>query len=56
MGTLLKKSRGYAVSALPFLTVDVFTETRFGRNALAVVTGDDALDGETMQAITPSSI
>ncbi|MEP7004508.1 MAG: PhzF family phenazine biosynthesis protein [Sphingomonas bacterium] len=36
---------------LQFFTVDVFTETRFGGNPLAVVTGADALDSETMQAL-----
>ncbi len=39
------------MSVLPFSTVDVFTNTRFGGNPLAVVTGGDALASETMQAI-----
>jgi len=39
------------MSVLPFSTVDVFTDTRFGGNPLAVVTGGDALNSETMQAI-----
>jgi len=34
-----------------FSTVDVFTQTRFGGNPLAVVTGADALDAATMQAL-----
>jgi trans-2,3-dihydro-3-hydroxyanthranilate isomerase len=36
---------------LPFFTVDVFTETRFGGNPLAVVMGGEALDDATMQAL-----
>ena len=36
---------------LPFFTVDVFTNARFGGNPLAVVMGGDALDDATMQAI-----
>ena len=39
------------MSILSFSTVDVFTDKRFGGNPLAVVTGGDALDSETMQAI-----
>ncbi|MBU2532329.1 MAG: PhzF family phenazine biosynthesis protein [Alphaproteobacteria bacterium] len=34
-----------------FHTLDVFTDTRFGGNPLAVVHGADGLSGETMQAI-----
>jgi trans-2,3-dihydro-3-hydroxyanthranilate isomerase len=37
--------------SLPFATVDVFTQTRFGGNPLAVVMDGDALDDATMQAI-----
>ena len=37
--------------ALPFSTVDVFTQTRFGGNPLAVVTGADVLSDQTMQAV-----
>lgn len=37
--------------ALPFFTVDVFTQTRFGGNPLAVVLQGDALDTVTMQAV-----
>lgn len=37
--------------SLPFFTADVFTQTRFGGNPLAVVIADEALDGVTMQAI-----
>lgn len=37
--------------ALPFFTVDVFTNARFGGNPLAVVMGGDALDDATMQAV-----
>ena len=36
---------------LAFHTLDVFTNTRFGGNPLAVVLGADALDGTRMQAI-----
>jgi trans-2,3-dihydro-3-hydroxyanthranilate isomerase len=36
---------------LSFFTVDVFTDSRFGGNPLAVVMGGDALASETMQAI-----
>jgi len=36
---------------LSFFTVDVFTETRFGGNPLAVVMADAALDEATMQAL-----
>jgi trans-2,3-dihydro-3-hydroxyanthranilate isomerase len=36
---------------LPFFTVDVFTNTRFGGNPLAVVMGGDALDSAVMQVI-----
>jgi len=39
------------VSVLPFSTVDVFTDTRFRGNPLAVVIGGEALASETMQAI-----
>jgi trans-2,3-dihydro-3-hydroxyanthranilate isomerase len=39
------------VSVLPFSTVDVFTDVRFGGNPLAVVTGGETLASETMQAI-----
>ena len=35
-----------------FVTLDVFTETAFGGNPLAVVTGADALSTGQMQAIT----
>ncbi len=35
-----------------FVTLDVFTDTVFGGNPLAVVTGADALSTEQMQAIT----
>lgn len=37
--------------ALPFFTVDVFTETRFGGNPLAVVLGGEAADSKIMQAV-----
>jgi len=37
--------------ALPFFTVDVFTEIRFGGNPLAVVVGGEGLDTGTLQAI-----
>jgi len=36
---------------IAFSTVDVFTQTRFGGNPLAVVTGADALDDATLQAL-----
>lgn len=36
---------------LPFFTADVFTETRFGGNPLAVVMGGEMLDTATMQAV-----
>jgi trans-2,3-dihydro-3-hydroxyanthranilate isomerase len=36
---------------LPFFTADVFTDTRFGGNPLAVVMGGEELDGATMQAV-----
>ena len=36
---------------LPFFTADVFTDTRFGGNPLAVVMGGGALDSATMQAV-----
>lgn len=36
---------------LPFFTADVFTDTRFGGNPLAVVMGGEALDSATMQAV-----
>jgi trans-2,3-dihydro-3-hydroxyanthranilate isomerase len=36
---------------LSFFTADVFTETRFGGNPLAVVMGCEALVGATMQAV-----
>ena len=39
------------MSKLPFSTVDVFTQTRFGGNPLAVVMGADGLSGMTMQAV-----
>ncbi len=39
------------MAALPFFTTDVFTETRFGGNPLAVIMADPTLDSETMQAI-----
>ncbi len=39
------------MSVLTFSTVDVFTNTRFGGNPLAVVTAGDSLASETMQAI-----
>jgi len=39
------------VPRFAFFTVDVFTQTRFGGNPLAVVTGADTLDGATMQAL-----
>lgn len=35
----------------PFVTLDVFTDTRFGGNPLAVFTDADALDTATMQAL-----
>ena len=35
-----------------YVTLDVFTETRFGGNPLAVVLDADGLDGAAMQAIT----
>ena len=37
--------------SLPFFTVDVFTDKRFGGNPIAVVMGGQALDPATMQAI-----
>lgn len=37
--------------ALPFSTVDVFTQNRFGGNPLAVVTGAEVLSDVTMQAV-----
>lgn len=37
--------------SLPFFTVDVFTNARFGGNPLAVVMGGEALDDATMQAV-----
>jgi len=37
--------------SLPFVTVDVFTDKRFGGNPLAVVMGGQALDSATLQAI-----
>ena len=36
---------------IPFVTVDVFTERKFGGNPLAVVPGATALTGAQMQAI-----
>jgi trans-2,3-dihydro-3-hydroxyanthranilate isomerase len=36
---------------LPFFTVDVFTNERFGGNPLAVVMGSETLDERTMQAV-----
>ena len=39
------------MTRLAFFTADVFTETRFGGNPLAVVLGADALDPATMQAV-----
>ena len=36
---------------LPFFTADVFTDTRFGGNALAVVMGGETLDSVMMQAV-----
>lgn len=36
---------------LPFFTADVFTDTRFGGNPLAVVMGGEELDSATMQAV-----
>lgn len=36
---------------LPFFTADVFTDTRFGGNPLAVVMGGAALGSATMQAV-----
>jgi trans-2,3-dihydro-3-hydroxyanthranilate isomerase len=36
---------------LSFFTADVFTDTRFGGNPLAVVMGGEALDSATMQAV-----
>jgi trans-2,3-dihydro-3-hydroxyanthranilate isomerase len=36
---------------LSFFTADVFTDTRFGGNPLAVVMGGEALDDATMQAV-----
>ncbi len=42
---------GPALIRIPFHTVDVFTDRRFGGNPLAVVLGADALDSVRMQAI-----
>ena len=39
------------MAGLTFHTLDVFTETRFGGNPLAVVFGGDALDAEQRQRI-----
>lgn len=39
------------MSSVAYLTVDVFTATRFGGNQLAVVPDARGLDGETMQRI-----
>jgi len=39
------------VPQFPFFTVDVFTQTRFGGNPLAVVMNGDGLDEASMQAI-----
>jgi len=39
------------VVVLPFSTVDVFTQARFGGNPLAVVIGGEELDTKTMQAV-----
>ncbi|MCB2076750.1 MAG: PhzF family phenazine biosynthesis protein [Novosphingobium sp.] len=39
------------MTALPFTTVDVFTDRRFGGNPLAVVMGGEDLDAATMQAV-----
>ena len=36
---------------IPFVTADVFTDTRFGGNPLAVVPDARGLDPEQMQAI-----
>lgn len=36
---------------LPFSTVDVFTDMRFGGNPLAVITGGEDLDAKVMQAV-----
>ena len=49
--SLADDQSGGVVPILPFFTVDVFTEARFGGNPLAVVIGADALDSETMQAL-----
>nr|WP_010160773.1 PhzF family phenazine biosynthesis isomerase [Sphingomonas sp. PAMC 26617] len=39
------------MARIPFYTADVFTASRFGGNPLAVVTGADALDDVTLQAV-----
>lgn len=39
------------MSLLPFSTVDVFTQSRFGGNPLAVVVGGEALSDAVMQAV-----
>lgn len=39
------------MSLLPFSTVDVFTQSRFGGNPLAVVRGGEALSDRAMQAV-----
>jgi hypothetical protein len=39
------------MSPYHFYTLDVFTDTRFGGNPLAVVLDADALSGELMQTI-----
>ena len=39
------------MSLLPFSTVDVFTQTRFGGNPLAVVIGGEGLSEARMQAV-----
>jgi trans-2,3-dihydro-3-hydroxyanthranilate isomerase len=36
---------------LPFFTADVFTQTRFGGNPLAVVMGGEAIDSAALQAV-----
>src|SRR5690242_11246623 len=46
----MRRSRRPAVE-LEFETADVFTETRFGGNPLAVVYAAGALDGATMQKV-----
>lgn len=51
MVTRLTTDRNHPVARITFFTADVFTASRFGGNPLAVVTGADALDDVTLQAI-----